>query len=553
MRTKILVLLIALALSANLHAQVSIGELAKPAKGALLDLNKTVKGGLALSNVTLEDLHTIPATFPGMTPAPADLSAVKTSFRGAIVYHTGGYGIPIGVYVWNGTNWTFLDENCTLLDASRIKLNDPLLDVKVGDTETFSVSSGASARCAEGESYTWSVSPGTPGTSYEISTASGTTTDIIFKTIATYTVTLTVTSPFSSAPIQKTVSVNVTASGGVPAGMINANYGIVGETCLDVKKPNTTGQDAAVYAARKAGFPDGNYEKTYKFLHTAAYSDLSLDYIDPANIVEAISLSPPASAAAGGNFADNYYEEEFKIKFRSNIQDLVPASGDSLTVKLIASYTDANTDSKLAYLEIRVEDGTCVCPAKVSSSPETWLNFMCHNLGGLDIISSSQLIRRAHLGDWYRFGVALPSMENIAANDSYQNKNDYPNWPVYSQGGDWPATGTGGIGYPCPAGWRLPVKTEYEGIVANNTWGTLGSWNWQIDKFNNIRQVGDYLYLPGASQRDYIDGEWVMVANWGYYWCHNSSHILRFTKDGQEVHTLFSLGYGYSVRCVSAE
>jgi hypothetical protein len=83
-------------LSANLHAQVTIGDLTAPAKGALLDLNKAVKGGLTLSNVKLDNLYTIPATFPGMSSPPAD---VNTKFSGAMVYHIGENGIATGIYV----------------------------------------------------------------------------------------------------------------------------------------------------------------------------------------------------------------------------------------------------------------------------------------------------------------------------------------------------------------------------------------------------------------------------------------------------------------------
>jgi hypothetical protein len=97
MRTKILVLSAALALSANLRAQVSIGELAEPASGALLDLNKAVKGGLALSNVKIEHLYEIPVGFPGIS-TPGDVTdQVKQEF-------TGENNIAAGIYVWNSTN-----------------------------------------------------------------------------------------------------------------------------------------------------------------------------------------------------------------------------------------------------------------------------------------------------------------------------------------------------------------------------------------------------------------------------------------------------------------
>jgi hypothetical protein len=146
MKKRILVLLFAFILSANLRAQVTIGELAEPTAGAILDLNKAVKGGLALSSVDLPDFQTIPATFPGMTPTPSNMDAVKAGFKGALVYNTGVTNPPAGIYVWNGSNWTPVKENCTPLTASLLTLTGPPF-AKASDNVTFAASSGASAFC----------------------------------------------------------------------------------------------------------------------------------------------------------------------------------------------------------------------------------------------------------------------------------------------------------------------------------------------------------------------------------------------------------------------
>jgi uncharacterized protein (TIGR02145 family) len=104
MKTKKLLLFSALALlaCAGLQAQVTIGGLTDPATGAILDLNSDNKGGLLLSNVSLTDVYTIPADFPGVTTVTPE---VKAEFTGAMVYHTGENGIPAGIYVWNGYVW----------------------------------------------------------------------------------------------------------------------------------------------------------------------------------------------------------------------------------------------------------------------------------------------------------------------------------------------------------------------------------------------------------------------------------------------------------------
>jgi hypothetical protein len=66
----------------------------------------------------------------------------------------------------------------------------------------------------------------------------------------------------------------------------------------------------------------------------------------------ALALSANLHAQVIITAVDSYYEKEIKIKFRSNIQNLLPANGDSLTVQLIASYKpNASTETKLAYLQ----------------------------------------------------------------------------------------------------------------------------------------------------------------------------------------------------------
>jgi hypothetical protein len=98
----------------SLHAQVIIGGLTDPSAGALLDLNSTVRGGLVLSNVAIEDLWKIPVNAVGYFPGIIDGSndEVNPSFTGAVVYHTGQNNIPAGIYVWNGDNWTPAGDDC---------------------------------------------------------------------------------------------------------------------------------------------------------------------------------------------------------------------------------------------------------------------------------------------------------------------------------------------------------------------------------------------------------------------------------------------------------
>ncbi|MDR1591802.1 MAG: LamG domain-containing protein [Prevotellaceae bacterium] len=91
-------------------AQVTIGGSDAPKAGTILDLNSTTKGGLALSNVNLTDLNTIPVGFPGINNSGDVTPEVKAKLTGALVYNINS-NICLGVYVWNGNQWRKLDKD----------------------------------------------------------------------------------------------------------------------------------------------------------------------------------------------------------------------------------------------------------------------------------------------------------------------------------------------------------------------------------------------------------------------------------------------------------
>jgi uncharacterized protein (TIGR02145 family) len=471
----------------------------------------------------------------------------------------------VGVYLWNGTNWTPMGEDCRGLAENNVHITAYPF-VKVSTPVSFSVSTDATGRCAEGETYTWSVSGG----SAAISAPTASATSITFNSVGSYTVQVEVKNCYS-APVTKTMAVEVTNDGSLPASLLASGYGIVGKTCLDVKQSKQpAGQTNDAFAARVDAFPDaGSYAKTYEFVHEGGYSDLSLSYLDDpvTGIVE--SITSPAASATGSS------SQSFTVRFKSGVKNLVPSNGDSLTVKLIASYKTAAEPAvtKYAYLEIRVEDGTCVCPVKKSATE--WLNFMCHNLGGEDIISSSQLITRAHHGDWYRFGAKTASLKNDGTYDANVNGLDWSITarPYQDDLLDWSAANN-----PCPAGWRLPTPTEWMAVMgitvdnsatidansttnSGNAISSVPSGSWPANEFTNFKNVGGSLILPAAGYRHHSDGALSYRGSCGYYWSSaaESSNAAWFNawfldvSYGYQSMRSSSKAHGWSVRCVAAE
>jgi uncharacterized protein (TIGR02145 family) len=567
---------------ASLHAQVTMGGLEEPKSGAILDLNSTVKGGLLLSNVALDNLYTIPATFPGMITPPAD---VKEKFKGAIVFHTGANNIPAGVYVWNGTNWTPAEENCTPLDAAGLKLTPSVAFAKVGDPVTFFVSSGAGSRCAEGETYDWHVN----GAASETSAYPASTWTASFAATGDYKVKVMASNLYDN-PLSRTSSneatVYVTDDGSISPALVSANYRISGGYCYDVRVTQQSGETDADFAARVDSFATG-FTKTFRFTHTEGFQDLQvLIPDDPDGIVE--SVSQPAT-----NSGNNSGSLPFTVTFNDNVKDLVVNNGPA-AVKLLVSYTDNNSALKIAYLNIRVQDAGCYCPAQVPSVINRFgsLVFMCRNLGATedirsvaDIAKISNTNFRSYHGDWYRFGAKKASLTNTVSNNGFNNSSTWNGFPYFSTAGaDWPVAVDENIGNPCPDGWRLPTVDEWAAVInqarpnssstdfsavtpANNMLtpykGSSPSNSWSennnvtpADNFANVMQIGDYLFFPAAGYRYVLNG---LLSARGYacnLWSSTTSSNGAWgiaLLAGIQVAENTTRPYGLSVRCVRAE
>ncbi|MDR1762950.1 MAG: hypothetical protein LBR64_03195, partial [Dysgonamonadaceae bacterium] len=98
---------IILLLTDSARAQVTIGALDAPMKGAMLDLNPKSAanlGGLLFPNIFITNTDSLPASLPGsFTPAEQDYFL---DLQGMVVYNSntdlaGG----VGLFVWDGWEW----------------------------------------------------------------------------------------------------------------------------------------------------------------------------------------------------------------------------------------------------------------------------------------------------------------------------------------------------------------------------------------------------------------------------------------------------------------
>jgi uncharacterized protein (TIGR02145 family) len=112
---------------------------------------------------------------------------------------------------------------------------------------------------------------------------------------------------------------------------------------------------------------------------------------------------------------------------------------------------------------------------------------------------------------------------------------------------------------PCPAGFRVPSKSQWDGIVENNSKTAVGTWDSDDANYSSARFFGDALMLPAAGERKYTllggSGELSFRGSSGYYWSSSgdSSYASWQLSIGSGVPTTFSWfrTSGFSVRCVA--
>jgi uncharacterized protein (TIGR02145 family) len=550
---------------ASLPAQVTIGGLTKPISGALLDLNSTNRGGLVLSNVTITDLEKIPIgnnVFSGITAADTD---ENIALRGTIVYNDGqGTTVPAGIYIWNGNCWTE-DGNCgpviTYSSSSTVSImagSSRTLSVGVCGCSTIQyqwyegldVNNGRLIPNATAKNYT------TPNTLAEE------TTHYYYCKVSSYSGSAGTTLDEITSNV---FTVNVKES---LAKLTPVRGDFFGKTCFDIANANgEPGNNCGTLSgrtARKTIFSDRtpqespvtpNYSgvQIYTFAPTGAVSHVRFYYSEPTGISIVDSIVPMSSTYEAGNSISSsckvtvYYRTSLDSDLKNYSRLNTPYK-----LKLYAVYnSDANystpTKDKVLELKIALQDCSC-CGAYSNKSANTWLDFMCHNLGADE--SYYPLIPAAAIhGAKYQFGQKNAALSMA---DDQRNSHSVAGWPqITLDSGNWhPANN------PCPTGWRLPTSEEWISVSdeQNNEWITFDNWSESETNFSAGYTVGDALFLPAGGCRVSPTGELHDRGFAGQYWSSNGYEViggcLHFAKLWRFVNSTVP-SYGLSVRCVA--
>jgi uncharacterized protein (TIGR02145 family) len=355
-----------------------------------------------------------------------------------------------------------------------------------------------------------------------------------------------------------TVTVNAPAA--IPVG----SGSIAGRTCFDVAQSNSSTECGELTTRQSEGITAGGSradfgttttrQQTYTFTPSGTVSNVRFVYDEASaysgQIVQSIS---------GGNTGNNITSAlSCTVVYKSDLN--TKASGKSrsqaMTVDIYAVYNDGPTNNgtdKSVKLTASIQDCSC-CGAYVAAG--TWKAFMCHNLGADYSLNPFTPVAGIH-GAKYKFGtgiVGLTQAEDQATIDEitgWSSKGGTP--PSVSSSYVWDMTNAN----PCPSGWRVPTKTEWQGVIDNNTFTEIGTISnvHMATHFDSGYLIGNGLFLPAAGIRD-SDKNWELSARggWLFYWSSNGSasslvyYFLNYLT--MSVSNRYPLD-GMSIRCIA--
>ncbi|MDV4140846.1 hypothetical protein CMT31_05590 [Elizabethkingia anophelis] len=168
------------------------------------------------------------------------------------------------------------------------------------------------------------------------------------------------------------------------------------------------------------------------------------------------------------------------------------------------------------------------CGVYLGAGNTQWNDFMCYNLGAdqsMDPFTASALVH----GDKYQWGAQTGETGYYySQSDDQSNSGAILDWnTVGKPNGSW-SDSSKTLNDPCPPGYRVPTRTEWQNIINNNkniervgSWANDGNYTSALyfRDASNIRT----LMLPTTGFRDALSGTPLYRGNTGLYWSSNES------------------------------
>lgn len=351
-----------------------------------------------------------------------------------------------------------------------------------------------------------------------------------------------------------------------------------GKTCFDIALGNDNTNSCGPLTARTANKADftqsSTHTQTYTFTPSGTVSNVRFYYIN--------NVGSGVVAISGGNSGNNL-SSTVTATVNYDTTNNTLASGltnsNAMTTTIYAVYNinavnnNNPSDDRALALTVKIKDCAC-CVAKIDAT--TWKEFMCHNLGADNTLDPHTPVVGLQ-GAYIQWGKRGPNTTGNSAVDwqtaanngalgfaaapstGNANAGSISGWSAsYSATTSWGSIKTAND--PCPAGYRLPTSTEWNGVLSNNTISRSGSWYSSSTNYGAAVHFGPssgvkLLTLPIAGYRlnsnGSLDGRGLYGAYWSAsYHSSNWAKILWLDATNQGV-SYYDMLSGVSVRCVS--
>ncbi|MCT4260494.1 hypothetical protein HZP32_00010 [Elizabethkingia anophelis] len=190
-----------------------------------------------------------------------------------------------------------------------------------------------------------------------------------------------------------------------------------------------------------------------------------------------------------------------------------------------------------------------------NTDPANFKLFMCHNLGAdtsQDPFTPNALIHGAK----YQWGANTNEAGSYySQSDDQSNSGTISGWNTTAKAnGSW-SDASKTANDPCPSGYRVPTKAQWQAVIANNTKSYIGSdWSNSPTNYGTGVNIGGGLFLPAAGYRFYTAGALGNRGSYGTCWSSSEATSratsLYFLSSNVSVYNSFRPN-GFSVRCVA--
>ncbi|KUY29497.1 fimbrillin family protein [Elizabethkingia ursingii] len=207
------------------------------------------------------------------------------------------------------------------------------------------------------------------------------------------------------------------------------------------------------------------------------------------------------------------------------------------------------------------------CGAYLGPNNTQWKEFMCQNLGATEGIDPFSPVAGNH-GAKYQWGykpINVNSSDDryYTQSDDQSNSGSIPGWNRTGKSDDsWSDTHKTASD-PCPSGYRVPNKDQWQAVINNNFPEKVGSWDDDSTNYSSVLYFRNpsnvrTLMLPAAGSRAFQYGELGRRGYRGSYWSSswNSSwgavtgFFAEFIGNAGFIDE-YNRTFGFPVRCIA--